>query len=412
MRRSLAALLLATTLAFALPAGTGAAEAPAPSILLDGFPLEFPVPPTIVEGRTLVPFRALAEALGTAVTWHESTRTVEAEGYGTRVRLTIGDPIMWVDGTPLELSVPPMILDGRTFIPLRAFGTAFGARVDWHNESRTVIVESPPRPMRALAYYALRSYSDRALATWFSDVAFGWARLTPTGSVDFTGAEYRWPEPDGTVTGERILADIRGSGTKGHLMIHATDGDGAMTDLVLNAARTREAAAAIARAVINRGFQGVVIDVEGLGLTEMGDDLARVRKGFASLVAGVAQQLRPLGLETMVAVHPLNGAYHGYDYAALGRTADMLLVMAHDYRQDGAPEPLTLVDEAVRLSMAQVDRKKLMLALVTVYEDGASILQKVGIAKRYGLAGITVWRLGALGEGDMNALQQSVNPQK
>lgn len=412
MSRALATLLLAAALAFALPVGTAAAEAPPPSILLDGFPLQFPVPPTIVEGRTLVPFRALAEALGTEVTWHEATRTVEAQGYGKRVRLTIGEPVMWVDGSPLELSVPPMIVEGRTLIPLRAFGTAFGAHVDWNNETRTVLVDSPPRPMRALAYYAIRSYSDRTVAPWFSDVAFGWARLTASGTVDFSGAEYRWPQPDGEITGERILSDIGRSGTRRHLMIHATDRDGAMTALVLDANRTREAAAAIARAVTSRGFEGVVVDIEGLGLTETGDELDRIRQGFASLIAAVAGQLRPAGRETLVAVHPLNGAYYGYDYAALGRSADSLLVMAHDYRQDGEPEPLVLVDEAVRLSLEHVDRTKLMLALVTAYESAESIPQKVGLAKRYGLAGITVWRLGALDDRELTALQQELIPQK
>lgn len=411
MRRFLSALLAAAAVMTINP-GQAAAEPPSPSILLDGLPLTFPVPPAIVDGRTLVPFRVLAEALGTEVFWHQETRTVEARGNGTEVRLTIGSKTMWVNGQPKELDVPPMLMQERTLIPLRAFGTAFGAQVDWNSDTRAVLVKSPVRPMRTMAFYAIRSYDELHLATQFSDVAFGWARLTDAGTVDLAGTDFRWPQPDGDITGERILADVGRAGTRRQLLIHATDKTGGLTALVLDNDRLQRAAGEIARVVISRGFDGVVLDLEGLGLDERGDELVRVQQGFARLVEAVAKQLRAVGKETIVSVHPLNGAYHGYDYALIGRHADMLQLMAHDYQPNGSPEPADLVDEAIRLALKQVDRSKLLLGIVTAYETPDTAPQKAGLAKRYGLAGLSVWRLGLIGTDTMAALKSTVSPQK
>lgn len=422
MKKILPVLLLAAVLMGAAPAlpAKAAAEPPTPTILLDGVPLAFPVNPRIIEGRTMVPFRAIAEALGVTVTWHADTWSIDAEGLDTQVRLTIGDKVMWVNGEPTTLDVAPLIVESRTLIPLRAFSTAFKSKVDWNGETYTVLIQSPVQPMRTMAFYALRSYPERDYVPRFSEVAFGWATLLPDGRIDTTTREYRWPEPDGDVTGESLLADAARAGTKRHLMVHATDRDGGLTALVLDAAKRETAAAEIAALVQAKTFDGAVLDLEGLGLTEQGQELQLLRAGFVELVRALAGRLHPAGKQVIVAVHPPNGAYHGYDYAALMPHVDLLQIMAYDYVQDGNPEPIDRVIEAIELSLTQVGatdrtsplRRKLMLGLLAAYETPTTIPQKVGLAKRYGLGGMFVWRLGQLGPEDMAALDSSVSPTK
>lgn len=422
MKKLLPALLLSAVLlggAPALPA-YAATNTPTPIILLDGVPLAFPVSPRIIDGRTMVPFRAIAEALGVTVTWHEETRSIEAAGLGANVGLAIGNKTLWVNGETKPLDVAPMIVEERTLIPLRAFSSAFNAEVGWNGETYTVTIKSPVQPMRTMAFYALRSYAERQYVSRFSDVAYGWSTLLPDGALDTTTKEYRWPEPDGAVTGDSMLAEAARAGTKRHLMVHATDKDDSLTALVLDPAKRDRAAGAIAAAVREKGFDGVVLDLEGLGLQESGSQLKLIRTGFVELVKAVAGQLHPAGRQVIVAVHPPNGAYHAYDYAALMPHVDLLQVMAYDYVQDGNPEPINRVVEAIELSLSEVGaidrnsplRQKLMLGLVAAYETPETIPQKVGLAKRYGLGGIFVWRLGQLGADGMAALESTVSASK
>lgn len=83
-------LLIALTGVFSPPALAREPERDI-SVLIDGLPVIFDVKPVIQNGRTLVPFRALAEALNVKVTWDGTTQTVGAEDGNTLVRLQIGN---------------------------------------------------------------------------------------------------------------------------------------------------------------------------------------------------------------------------------------------------------------------------------------------------------------------------------
>jgi hypothetical protein len=111
-------------------------------VLLNGSPLEFDVPPQIINERTLVPMRAIFEALGAAVAWDGDTRTVTAEGADTNVQMTIDSNEMYVNSEKITLDVPPVIIDERTLVPARAVAESFGCDVAWDSDTRTVIISS------------------------------------------------------------------------------------------------------------------------------------------------------------------------------------------------------------------------------------------------------------------------------
>jgi competence protein ComEC len=116
----------------------------APSVTLNGQQLSFDVPPTIDNGRTLVPLRAIFEAMGATVTCDQDTRTATAIKGDTTVVLQIGSTSPTINGQVKHLDVPAKIVDGRTLAPLRFVGEAFGGTVDWNQASQIASITAVP----------------------------------------------------------------------------------------------------------------------------------------------------------------------------------------------------------------------------------------------------------------------------
>jgi len=105
---------------------------------------EFDVSPFAKNGRTLVPFRAIAAALQADVSFDAATRTVTVVRGGTTVELTLGDDTAYVNGAAVKLDVAAEAVKGRTVIPLRFLGEAFGADVQFDAETQSVIITEVP----------------------------------------------------------------------------------------------------------------------------------------------------------------------------------------------------------------------------------------------------------------------------
>lgn len=142
MRRFVLIMLLMLAL---LPATISSAAAP-PRIVIDG--QELPLPPgrepVLEDGRTLVPLRAIFEALGAEVSWDGETGTVTAVKGTTTVTIQIGSYVGWVGDTKVGLEVPPRILEGSTYVPLRFVSESFGAAVAWDGATRTISITPAP----------------------------------------------------------------------------------------------------------------------------------------------------------------------------------------------------------------------------------------------------------------------------
>ena len=109
-------------------------------VILNGVELICDQPPVIDSGRTLVPLRAIFEGLGASVDWDGATRTVTSTLDDTTVVMTVDSAVMYRNGQAVTLDVPAKILSGRTMVPVRAIGEAFGADVRWDGATRTVYV--------------------------------------------------------------------------------------------------------------------------------------------------------------------------------------------------------------------------------------------------------------------------------
>ncbi len=154
MRRVLTALLaLLLTLAPVRPAGADPAYRTAiftigsTTASVNGQSLAMDLAPFVdpASNRTYVPVRYLAQALGAAVTWDSANQTVALTSPGTVVLLTIGSPVLVVDGQALSMDASPQIMPpGRTVLPARWVATAFGFQVNWLPALKQVYVTDEP----------------------------------------------------------------------------------------------------------------------------------------------------------------------------------------------------------------------------------------------------------------------------
>lgn len=119
------------------PAAT-TTSANAIAVNINGSPLQMDVPPTIVDGRTLLPLRAIFEALGAQVQWNAADQTITATKGNITIVLTIGSTTAMKNGSTVILDVPPLIIDDRTLVPARFVSEAMGAQVNWDAANQTV----------------------------------------------------------------------------------------------------------------------------------------------------------------------------------------------------------------------------------------------------------------------------------
>ena len=111
------------------------------AIRIDGeYLTDLDVPATIVEGRTLIPVRAVTEALGAEVGWNAATRTVTITKDGTIITMIIDNRNATINGSATQLDVAPIIIDGRTMLPIRFIAETFGWGVDWDAANRNVVI--------------------------------------------------------------------------------------------------------------------------------------------------------------------------------------------------------------------------------------------------------------------------------
>ncbi len=112
------------------------------NVVLNGESIEFDVSPVIIEGRTLVPVRSIFEALGMHVDWKEDTKTIFGIKGDKMIVLQIGNKAAFTSSGKISLDVPPSIIGDRTMVPVRFIAESIGANVGWNEYTRTVIINT------------------------------------------------------------------------------------------------------------------------------------------------------------------------------------------------------------------------------------------------------------------------------
>ena len=124
------------------------------TVKLDGERLSFDQQPIWQRERVLVPMRVIFEALGCTVGWDEETRTASAEKEGAAISLQIDNELMYRNGEMVVLDVAPCQVGDRTLVPIRAVSEALGASVFWEHYENCVAIfsseyrKNPPLKLR------------------------------------------------------------------------------------------------------------------------------------------------------------------------------------------------------------------------------------------------------------------------
>lgn len=98
------------------------------------------VVPFLQNDRTLVPMRFLAETFGAKVKWDNDTRTVTLTKSGNVIVMAIDATVYTINGEQKELDCPAVIVEGRTFVPLRAISESFNKKVHWDQASSSIVI--------------------------------------------------------------------------------------------------------------------------------------------------------------------------------------------------------------------------------------------------------------------------------
>ena len=114
------------------------------SVIFNGTQLTFDVPPQIINDNTMVPMRAIFEAFGATVEWDNDTNTASAYKDDRFVRLTIGDANMYINDEAVPLETPACVINDRTLVPVRAVSQAFNLGVQWNEYMKQVIIDEIP----------------------------------------------------------------------------------------------------------------------------------------------------------------------------------------------------------------------------------------------------------------------------
>lgn len=115
------------------------------TVNLNGSAMNFDVDPVIENERTLVPMRAIFEALDCAVSYQRygQNRFITAQRGTEYILMQIGEKKIMVNGVETELDTAPQIISDRTLVPLRAVSESLQCDVDWTGETKTVNITRP-----------------------------------------------------------------------------------------------------------------------------------------------------------------------------------------------------------------------------------------------------------------------------
>ncbi|MHB0912540.1 MAG: copper amine oxidase N-terminal domain-containing protein [Armatimonadota bacterium] len=115
------------------------------TVLVDRVAVRTDVPPINVEGRTLVPARPIFAALGAEVDWFPEEKHVVIQKNGDIIQLHIGESEAQIDDQVVPLDVSARIYRGRTMVPLRFVAEALGATVEYNPDTDTITIISNPQ---------------------------------------------------------------------------------------------------------------------------------------------------------------------------------------------------------------------------------------------------------------------------
>ena len=139
------------------------------TVFSNGEQVNFNVAPITENDRTLVGMRAIFESLGADVNWEQETLTAKAVKDDTTIELQINNSVMMVNDEPVELDAPARLVNDNTMVPLRAISEALDADVEWIENLRRVVIDDP-EPMVFDDNIGKENWQTGQFGNWIPDI--------------------------------------------------------------------------------------------------------------------------------------------------------------------------------------------------------------------------------------------------
>lgn len=119
------------------------------TMYVDGGAVSLEAPPIILNSRTFLPIRAIGEGIGAFVSWDAPTQKVTVTRGGNVLEFMIDWPQAKLNGwakkiDPHDMDVVPVIMNGRTLLPLRFVAEALGLDVVWDPTTKKITIVCSP----------------------------------------------------------------------------------------------------------------------------------------------------------------------------------------------------------------------------------------------------------------------------
>ncbi|MGM9552570.1 MAG: flavodoxin [Clostridia bacterium] len=168
--------------------------------------------PFIQNDRTLVPIRAIIEAMGGSVNWDEETQTAFLHYNGDIITLAIGNRTAYLNETANTLDVAPTVINDRTMLPIRFIAESFKFNVNWNGETQTITITKsdevtqntavqPTERGKVLVVYYSATGSTEKVARYIADeTGADIFELEPVNP--YTDADLDWTDDNSRVVRE------------------------------------------------------------------------------------------------------------------------------------------------------------------------------------------------------------------
>lgn len=167
------------------------------SVVLNGETIDFTdengnkVNPQLINDRTMVPLRKIFEVLGVTIEWDGDTETVTATTEEKTMKLQINNNVATVikgdETEEITLDAAPVVIDGRTLVPVRFISETLGLKVGWEQETQTVVILDTHIVLEIVKEKAPTFYAMLTEET--TPVKTGEVDLDMTATLSYTDAE-------------------------------------------------------------------------------------------------------------------------------------------------------------------------------------------------------------------------------
>lgn len=114
----------------------------AENVLSPNIFIKFDVPPVIINGQAYLPIRSVSESFGAAVDWDQESLTVTVSTEYATITSRINNTTAYIDGEPTQIDGPSLLLAGKTYVPLRFISESLGLQVDWHAPTQIIQISN------------------------------------------------------------------------------------------------------------------------------------------------------------------------------------------------------------------------------------------------------------------------------